>query len=369
MENFMIPEAMALHDDGWDSIVISSFSDENIKNIPSGLRYYTVPMERTYNIKVAAKCIYQLFKIFRKEKFDIVQYGTTHACIFGSIASFLARVPNRIFLQWGPTGYNDYSGYKRELIKSIEVLIGRLSTTIRTVSHKNLKESVKDGLYPARKASVVGEGGTIGVDINNYQIEKKAEFRDSIRKKYGLGKKDFVFGFTGRISIPKGINELLEAFRNIHEESNVKLMLIGPNESSDVIGLFEWAKSCQDIIFTGSIPHEHMPEYFAALDVLVHPTYREGFGMVLQEAMAMNTPIITTDIPGPSEVIEENMTGLLVPAQDSNALQNAMERLYTDNSFRDTLASNGRERVIKHFERNHRLRLLVEDKRNIINDK
>lgn len=366
MWNFMVPEAVALSKDGWDSVVISSFSENDLQKIPDELRAYSVPMERTYNLKTAVKCISLFYSIFKKEKFDVVQYGTTHACLFGSIASFLARTPHRVFLQWGPTGYNDFTGLKRVFTKSVEILIGKLSTTIRTVSRKNLIESVKDGLYPLKKASVVGEGGTIGVNLEDYPIEKKDVYRKEIRNKYGLTDYDFIFGFTGRISMPKGVNELLEAFKSILERRSAKLLLIGADESMSDIPLLEWARVCPDVILTGPIPHKDMAKYFAAIDLLVHPTYREGFGMVLQEAMAIGTPIITTDIPGPSEVIEDGISGILVPVKNSEALESAMtEALENTETFME-FGTNGRQRVEKHFERNHRLKLLVEDKRKLV---
>ena len=366
MEGFMLPEAIALKKSGWDSVIITNITNSLAEKIPDDIRYYSVPMERTYNLNTAIKCIIQLYKIFRKEKFDVVQYGTTHACIFGSIASFMARVPHRIFLQWGPTGYNDFTGWKRSATKSVEILIGKLSNIIRAASRKNIEESVKDGLYPSEKADIIGEGGTIGVDLSEYPVEKRDDFRREIRNRYGLNNDDFIFGFTGRISKPKGINELLEAFQKINGSRECKLMLIGPDESTGDIELFDWAKSSNDVIFTGRIPHEEMPKYFAAIDTLVHPTYREGFGMVLEEAMAIQTPIITTDIPGPSEVIENGVSGILVKAKDSHSLLAGMERALDDPETFKKYGINGRKRVVKHFERNYRLALLVEDKNKII---
>ncbi len=323
-------------------------------------------MERTYNIKEAINCIWKLYKIFRQEKFDVVQYGTTHAALYGSIASYIARTPNRVFLQWGPTGYNDFTGVKRWFTKSIEILIGKLSTTIRTVSRKNLIESVKDGLYPENKASVVGAGGTIGVDLNDYPIEKREEFKNEIRKNYGLKNSDFIIGFIGRVSKAKGIYELLEAFKIIRDKYPVKLMLIGPNETTSAIPLLTWAKESEDVIFTGRIPHEEISKYFACLNVLAHPTYREGFGMVLQEAMAIGTPIITTDIPGPSEVIEDGVSGILVPIKNSEKLAEAIERIILNPQIISEFEKHGRERVEKFFERKLRLKLLVEDKEKLI---
>lgn len=367
MNNFMLPEAIALAEDGWESVVISSFRTQDTVIIPNHIKYYSVPMERSYDIKVAVKSIAILYKIFRQEKFDIVQYGTTHAALFGSIASFIARVPNRLFLQWGPTGYNDFKGIRKYLTKSVEILIGCLSTTIRTVSHKNLSISVKEGLYPASKAKVVGEGGTIGVNLEDYPLHKRNLYSHKIRQKYGLSDNDFIFGFTGRFTKPKGIIELLNAFKTVSSKIPVKLMIIGPDETHMDLPVIQWARQNPSIIFTGRVEHNKIAQYLAALDVLVHPSYREGFGMVLQEAMAMGTPIITTNIPGPSEVIEDGISGKLVPVRDENALINAMYSAINSPDEYQNYSRNGRIRVEKYFDRKLRLKLLVKDKNEIIN--
>ena len=80
------------------------------------------------------------------------------------------------------------------------------------------------------------------------------------------------------------------------------------------------AQKNSHIVFTGNVPSEQVLRYMAMFDVLTHPTYREGFGKVLQEAMGMYLPIVTTDIPGPSEVVESGVSGILVEARNPNDL-------------------------------------------------
>lgn len=365
MENFMLPEAKALMDDGWESIVITNFKDELVKALPEGMRHYSLPLERTYNLKVAGKCIWSLYKIFRKEKPDLVQYGTTHACLFGSIAAFMARAPKRIFLQWGPTGYLDQKGPMRAFTKGVEQTIGKLNTHIRTVSRLNMRDSINDHLYSDKKVKVVGEGGTIGVDLAKFDIGKKEAIRREIREKLGVSNDTFLFGFVGRICKPKGFNELIAAFREVSRGRDCKLVVIGPKESGVDEGLMRWAEESDKVILIGRVAHDLIWKYFCALDVLVHPTYREGFGMVLQEAMALEIPIITTDIPGPSEVIEDGKSGRLVKAQDVETLRDAMQDAVDNPSDWKKLGKAGRERVKKHFERSVRLALLVNDKNQI----
>jgi glycosyltransferase involved in cell wall biosynthesis len=89
----------------------------------------------------------------------------------------------------------------------------------------------------------------------------------------------------------------------------------------------------------------------AMFDVLVHPSYREGFGKVLQEAMGMKVPVITTNIPGPSEVIENNVSGILANVKDSSDLADKMLLLCNDSSLRSSFAEEGYKRAKTYFDR------------------
>ena len=104
------------------------------------------------------------------------------------------------------------------------------------------------------------------------------------------------------------------------------------------------------------------------MDILVHPTYREGFSMVIQQAMAMGCAIITTDIPGPSEVIEDGKSGVLVPDHSATDLAKAMAQLGENAEMRKEYADAGLERVRKLFNRQRMLELTFQDRIRMMND-
>ena len=116
----------------------------------------------------------------------------------------------------------------------------------------------------------------------------------------------------------------------------------------------------------GLVKGAEVCRYMSAMDILIHPTYREGFGMVLQEALAMGVPIITTDVPGPSEVIEENVCGWLVPAQNAEILQEKMRALMNDTKTREQFAEEGRKRVETYFERSVMINNILADMSEIV---
>jgi glycosyltransferase involved in cell wall biosynthesis len=372
MESFVLESMEYMLSKGWDVTLMCNTNQHLIGRIPQGMNYVHVPMERSFSLGKAIKCTRQLTKEFRKRKPTIVQYGTTHAALFGSIAARIARVPIRIHLQWGIYNY-DEMGFVGKFYWFVEWLTCKLSTDIRPVSHKNLQVALNEHLFKPGKGKVLGHGGTIGVDLTKYPLAEKSELRGEIRQKYGICESTYVYGFIGRLSKDKGNNELLEAFQNIESRNDVALFLLGPDEGTLETKLIEWAKNCPKVIFAGSIDHDDIPKHLAAMDVLVHPTYREGFGMVLQEAMAMEVPIITTDIPGPSEVIEKGVSGVLVPSQDAKALAAAMLDFYTNQEKYAQFGKNGRARVETCFSRPKMIHDIFVDKEelfdNYINNK
>ena len=225
-------------------------------------------------------------------------------------------------------------------------------------------------MYKPEKCKVLGKGGTIGVDLSQYVIEDIPLRRSSIREKYVIPDDAIVYGFVGRLCKDKGVKELLMAFDQVSNRGdNTYLLLVGGWDVNSGIenSIIEQAKRNSRIVFTGQVPNKDVVNYLSTCDVLVHPTYREGFGMVLQEAAALGLPTITTNIPGASEAIVDGETGLLVEKQDVDTLVVAMNKLL-DPLLRETLGKAGRKRIEKDFERNMMIERICDDYLEICNN-
>lgn len=198
------------------------------------------------------------------------------------------------------------------------------STHIECVSNSNLEIGIKEKVLKKEKAQVVWNGSSGGVDLKRFDYSKRSTYRKEIRSKYGLSESDFVFGFVGRITRDKGINELLEAFFDIE---NAKLLMVGETEGISTLNqqLYNVSVENSNIIYVGQI--KDVEKYYAALDVLILPSYREGFGNVIIEAAAMGTPAIVSNIPGPIDAVEIGKTALVVNKKDTNSLLEAMKRI------------------------------------------
>lgn len=353
LKSFVVETAKYLHEQcGYDVTLICSEDEKFAASLPDYIHYIPVHMARGIDAS-AIQSIRKFKEIFKREQFDLIQYATPNAACYASIAAKSVGAPIRLYCQWG-IRYVGMSGVSRTIFKAIEKMVCRNSTHIRAVSPMNLAFAVKEGLYPLEKAKVIGHGGTIGVDMQCFALSKKQEWRAKIRQAYGLAKDDFVFGFAGRVSPDKGCAELIAAFRQVVEKrQNVKLLIVGPFEDDCGIApeLVQWAKTSEHVKLTGLVENAEMREYYAAMDVLVHPTYREGFGMVIQEAGALAVPVITTKIPGASEVMEDGVSCKLVTPKDAQQLAAAMEEMVMAPSAVQQLGSSAYERTKHLYDR------------------
>ncbi len=349
IDSFVLPTAKMLHDKHGLAVTLIC-GDENIKTkLPKYINFIKVPMRRGIDPSCIST-IFQLVRIFKENKYDIVQYSTPNASFYASVAAKIAKTKIRLYHQWG-IRYVGMAGIKRLIFKKIEKITCKLSTDIRAVSQKNMEFGIREGLYDDKKVKVIGNGGTIGVDLKSFNLNNKKKWRKEIRNRYGISKNCFVYGYSGRITKDKGCNELLSSFKEISSDSN-KLLLIGSYDKNNGLKqeLIDYANKDDNIVMTGRVDNNSIAKYYAAIDILIHPTYREGFGMVLQEAGAMEVPAITTNIPGASEVMDNGKSIIIIEPKNEKELLEAMKNAQNRKSLL-SLGKQARIKVEKTYER------------------
>lgn len=312
-----------------------------------------LPMSRGISLSDLIKTPLKLRKIFREGQFDIVYYTSPNVSMYASVAGWLAGIKKRVYSQCG-LRYVSFTGIRRRIFRFVEKLTCLFSTHVRAQSPMNRQFAIDEKLCPAHKIAVVGIGGTTGVSLAQCDSFDHAETRRELREKYGVPQDAFVFGYVGRINADKGINELITAFDSVKDAcENAYLVLVGMLDDTNPISEENLKRAEEDprILLTGNVPPTQVYPHMAIFDVLTHPTYREGFGKVLQEAMGMRLPIITTNVPGPSEVVENGVSGVLVEAMDSADLAEKMQTVHSDAALRESLAAAGRERAEIYFDR------------------
>lgn len=364
MRSFVMPAALHLARNGYDVTIGCARDAKFAETVPPELTYLPLDIKRGFSLKGTLLGIWQLFLYFRKHKIEMVEYGTENVSFCASIAACLARVPVRIYNHWGARYVGYPKGFSRSFSLFIEKTCARLSTAVRQSSELNRQMCIEDGLYKAEKVKVLGYGGTVGADFKRFDINKRPEWNAAMRTKYGIGKEDFVFGDICWVRKDKGSNELIEAFRKLNKR-DAWLVFIGDIYNEDPVKkeLLDWAQRSDRVIFTNRVLDvEH---YVAGVDVLVHPSYREGLGMVLQEAGALGIPCITTDTIGPKEFGIPGKTGLLVKKADTDDLYEKMLYFYEDRSRLESFSKAMYEMVKERYERGVMVRRILDDRNDL----
>ncbi|MFT6127479.1 MAG: glycosyltransferase involved in cell wall biosynthesis [Polaribacter sp.] len=338
----------------YEVIGVSSEGD-TLKDVREneGIRTEVVEMKRTIAPIDDLIAVYNLYKILKKEQPHIVHTHTPKAGIIGMLASKLAGVKHRFHTVAGMP-LLVATGPKRMLLNFAEKLTYKCATKVLPNSY-GLKDIIlKEGFTTKIKLSVIGKGSSNGIDVDHFDSSMlKEEDLKELKQELNIDKQ-FVYVYVGRLVSDKGINELVAAFDAISKNHNAKLILVGWRESELDPLLPETENTLvqnKDIIQVGYQPD--VRPYFAIADVLVFPSYREGFPNVVLQAGAMNVPSIVSNINGCNEIIREGENGLIIPVKDVNAIVVAMQHLIQNPEIHQVMKKKSREIIVNNYK--HRL--------------
>lgn len=308
-----------------------------------GVRAIAVPMERHISLKNDLRSLWQMWRVMRRERPDMVHSMTPKAGLICMMAAWLARVPRRVHtftgLVW-PTA----TGLKRRVLMATDWITCACTTHI-IPEGEGVKNDLLSHHITRKPINVLGHGNVRGIDMQYYDPELFVK----------EPRQGFTFVFVGRIVRDKGINELVAAFDRLHREHNdVRLVLVGPREDDlDPVlpATVERIHRGEGIQAVGS--QSDVRPYYTAADALVFPSYREGFPNVVIEAGAMGLPSIVTDINGSREIIIDGENGIIIPPRDEDALYQAMKRFVENPDQVAAMACNARPLVASRYEQGY----------------
>jgi len=327
------------------------------------LRYEIVTISRRLHPVRDLIALVLLFRLFRKNGFDIVHSTTPKAGLLTAIAAFAARVPIRLHTFTGQPWVR-LNGIMGLLARMSDRLIGMLSTRCYADSRGQMEFLVQKRVIAAERIGVIGSGSLAGVDLERFDPARwtPAQKRET-RKRLSLSAGSTVILFIGRITADKGILELTRAFSRVVEAGyDADLLLVGPFES-DVGGRNSIRREdIQQNHRIHTIGYTDLPEQYVAIaDFVCLPSYREGFGTVVIEAAAMGVPVIGSDIYGLRDSIENGVTGLLVPPKQVTPLFEAMKRMLDGAGLARKMGQAARKRCRTLFDAQTVNRLVVEE--------
>jgi len=322
-----------------------------------GAKHVAVPMYRFVGPLRDLKLGLDLYRVFRRERPDIVHTMTIKPNIFGGLTARLARVPKVVALVNG-LGYSflENGSWRRRALRYVVSRLYRWAfTTSARVWFQNpddLSMFVELGLV-RREKTVLIRGSGVGLreySPDNVGPRAKAKLRAELE----IEKSTRVVLMTAaRVTWSKGVGEFVEASeRAARWHLRVLFVLAGPldpNSPDPVPEAYLRSKASPHFKWLG-LRHD-VRDLLSLADIVTLPSYyREGIPRSLLEGLAMGKPIVTTDNVGCREVVDEGKNGFLVPVQDSPALASAIEKLVRDDALRASFGRNSRAKAVAEFD-------------------
>ena len=325
-----------------------------------GIRVVDAPLERPISLLKDIKGLWFLYRLFRKEKPWCVHANTPKGSLLAMIAAKFAGVPHRVYTVTG-LRYQGAHGVLRSILKGMEVVSCLFANKVIPEGN-GVKQILQEDHITQKELNVILNGNINGVDVDyfspsHFTTETRIKgkpytgSKQQIRKDLNLSDDDFVFIFIGRIVGDKGMNELTACMKKFKKEGkDIKLLLVGRFESElDPLdaGNEEFLRTNENVCFVGY--QSDVRPFFVAADVLVFPSYREGFPNVVLQAGAMGIPSIVTDINGCNEIIKEDLNGKIFSPKDADALFREMEWCIDNKDRIKVMALQSREVIVDKF--------------------
>jgi glycosyltransferase involved in cell wall biosynthesis len=336
----------ALGDAGFRVTLVSSpgeLLDRTAAN--EGAEAIVVPMRRGIAPFTDLVSLVRIWRLLRRLKPNLTEFSTPKAGLLGNLAARLAGVPVRVYMLRG-LKVEGSRGLKRWVLLIAERVAAGCAHVVLCNSASLRAEALALNVAPVRKLHLLGEGSTNGVDV-----ERFSPGLSGVREELGIAGDAPVVGFVGRLTRDKGVPELIEAFDLILlNVTNAQLLLVGWFDAAeDALDdeLRARIVSHPQIHLTGFV--QDTAPYYRAMDVMVLPTWREGFPNVVLEAAATGIPVVTTLSTGSRDSVVPEVTGLLIPPGYPEAISEAVLGLLRDVDRRQRMGRAARAWVVEHF--------------------
>ncbi|MEU9131177.1 glycosyltransferase family 4 protein [Kitasatospora sp. NPDC048540] len=304
-------------------------------------------LTRSWEPRADAAAGRELLAVLRRIRPDVLHTHNPKTGVLGRVLGRAAGVPVVVNTCHGLWAQAHDPLAKRAFVLGAEAFAARFS-------HAELYQNGEDRTtlaraVPGRRSRVVGNG----VDLSRFTADPADRAR--IRSALGVGEDELLVGGVGRRVAEKGIREYAGAARAL--AGKARFVWIGPEDPDKPDALGD-DPAAGGVEFLGS--RSDMPELYAALDVFVLPSYREGFSRSAMEAAASGLPMVLSDIRGCREIGTDGEHLLLAPPGDAGALTTALDRLLTEPALREQLGTAARRRALAQFDQRAVARVSLE---------
>jgi glycosyltransferase involved in cell wall biosynthesis/ribosomal protein S18 acetylase RimI-like enzyme len=350
LELLLGPQLEQLAASGFDVVGASAPGPYVDRLVARGVRHVALQhATRRFAPGEDVRALWELLGVFRELRPHIVHTHNPKPGLYGRLAARLARVPIVVNTVHGLYAMPEDRLAKRAVVYSLERVAASCSQAELLQNEEDLPVLLRLGI-PEERLTILGNG----IDLNRFDPDavSAAEVQAARAELGATGPDDVVVGMIGRLVREKGYVELFEAAALLSKRiPNLRVAAIGMHEQDKADGLssadYELARAA-GVRFLGE--RGDVERLYRAMDLLVLPSYREGFPRAPMEAAAMGVPVVATDVRGCRQAVESGVTGLLVPPRDSDALAVAIEALVCDPGRRAAMGRAAREKAERDFD-------------------
>ena len=340
-----LKELIYILDKDIDVEILTNTKFLNRDNKLKKIKYNHIPFERNISLFLDLFCLIKMIIFLNKKNYDCIFSITPKAGLISSIASFITGVKTRIHIFTGQVWSNKNFIFKN-FLKIFDKIICYCSNNILCDSR-----SQRNYLYfnklTKKKILTLGRGSICGV---NMKIFSKNTNKKKLKKKLKINHNNPIFIYVGRLHPDKGIDLLINTINNIaKKKKKFQLLLVGDDEINIKKMIKKKYNSISDIIRIEPFTN-HINKFLQASDIFVFPSYREGFGVSVIEALSCGLPVVVSDIYGLKDSFEHNVNGIRFKSGNQQSLEKSMSLLLKDKKLRNKLSSKSRPFVLKNFE-------------------
>ncbi len=298
-----------------------------------------------------------LSKFFQSHKVDIVHVHLGLDSFVGTIAAKMAHLPVIMSVHFDQPNYMSYGLLARRFWNLCQIAKNKSISRFLPITQNVANELMHREDVPAEKITVVHPG------IPVFEAEKA--FRSQVRKELGASEDDVVLIGVGRLQPEKNFDCLVQAIAEVKQRDNLAVWIAGDGSQKDEIASLISALNLNSTIRMLGYRSD-VKKLLAAADIFVLPSKAEPFGMSAVEAMMAELPVIGTHGPGLGTIVDDSVTGLLVPPDDAAGLARAVEKLVGDSQLRAKLGQAGNARAISIFSSDNMAEKITDIYRDVL---
>lgn len=368
---YLLPGQMHfMANNGFDVLMISADGKELNEVIEKEqCRHIVVPMTRKITPLQDLKCLFQLIKIFKKEKPDIVHSHTPKAGLLGMMAAKISGVKVRIHTVAGLPLMVE-KGFKYQLLKFIEKLTYACAGQVWPNSNSLMQFIIKHKLCKSSKLKIIAKGSTNGIQLNRFNKQTLDEkITAAIKTQINYTEENIYLLCIGRLVVDKGIAELVHVFTQL-QKTNEELVLILVGEYEATLDPLP-ADTLHEIEINPSIIHinwtTQVEYYMHVADFFIFPSHREGFPNVLLQAGAMGLPVICSHITGNIDIVINNETGLIFECGNEQQMFSLLQYALMHPQQMQIMATKLQQHVKQNFPRENIWQNILQAYKSLIN--